>query len=153
MVDAECFERNHSKKGSAKERFILQLKISFDTEHVEDGINHPAEKIIDDALNSKKRQSIMEVFDELSVDVEHPNMAASVLRCLGRRKSESLGWRISIVKAALAVDNVEIRDAAVQAAEGWGEMEFCKLLEHHSEVVPWLRTYIENVIKYLKESV
>ena len=130
----------------------MKLGISLDGERVEDGITHPAEKIIDDALNSTNERAVYTWLSELAVDVGCPDMAASVLRCLGRRKLEPLEWRVRVVKDALAVDDVEIRDAAVQAVESWGEMEFCNVLEHHSEVVPWLCNYIEDVINDLRES-
>ncbi len=152
MINKQDTSAYFEQERREKNRLILKLEISLDSERVEDGITHPAEKIVDDALNSPKKRVVYTWLSELAVDVECPDMAASVLRCLGRRKSEPLAWRVEVVKAALAVADVEIRDAAVQASEFWGEWELCNVLERHSEVVPWLRNYIEDVIKYLREA-
>ena len=46
---------------------------------------------------------------------------------------------------------VDIREAAVQAVEHWGESELVKVLSSHQEDVPWLREYIEGVIDDLWE--
>ncbi|MYB33533.1 MAG: hypothetical protein F4X92_00080 [Gammaproteobacteria bacterium] len=96
-----------------KARFISDLELSLEDNPVEDGIVHPAEKIIDEVLYSVNRQSVYRWLGELSLDVGHPDMASSVLRCLCRRKLELISWRVELVKYALTADDVEIRDAAV----------------------------------------
>ena len=95
--------------------------MAFEAEPLEDGIDHPAERIIDDALRSVHGRRVLAWFRALSVDVERPGLAASILRCLGRRRPGTSAWRVEIVRSALAADDVEMRDAAVQAAESWGD--------------------------------
>ena len=142
VVPVDYFEQNRSEK----ERLLSKLRNSFDTKYLEDGIVHPAEQIIDDALTSANSQDVYRWLSELIADVEYTQLAASVLRCLGRCKLEPLAWRVEVVQTALASDDLELRDVAVQAAETWGDIEFCDVLKHHSEVVPWLRSYIDEVI-------
>ncbi|MCY4149309.1 MAG: hypothetical protein OXF73_08215 [Gammaproteobacteria bacterium] len=148
IVDMECVDPEISRK----ERFISDLRLAFENHSVEDGVVHPAEKIIDEALCSMNRQGVYQWLSELSLDVAHSDMAASALRCLGRRDSEPTAWCVRLVKSALKIDDVEIRDAAVQAAESWGKVEFCNVLEKHSEDVHWLNDYIQDVVCNLKES-
>ena len=46
------------------------------------------------------------------------------------------------------MENVEMRDAAVQAIESWREWDLIDILilRTHSEPEPWLRKYIKDVI-------
>lgn len=53
------------------------------------------------------------------------------------------------MRAALANNDLEIRDAAVQAAESWTDIEVLEVLQGHSEKVPWLREYVDSVIEDL----
>ncbi len=145
IVDYSCLELERREQ----EQFVMKLRVVFDSEPVEDGVSHPAEQIIDETLNSTNRLDAYRWLGELAVDVNHPGIAASVIRCLSRRESEPIAWRVKIAAAALKLDDVEIRDAAVQAVEAWGEPEFRKALELHSEDVAWLRNYIEDVIDNL----
>ena len=52
----------------------------------------------------------------------------------------------ALVRDGLAMDSVEIRDAAIQAAESWGDSELLDVLRSHSETEPWLQQYILDVI-------
>ena len=113
---------------------------------------HPAEEIIGEALRATEDKPVLDWFRTFSLDAEQPSFAASVLRCLGRQMSLGTGlWRTELVKAGLDMDDVEIRDAAVQAAESWGDRSLADVMKVHSEAEPWLREYIENVISDLGE--
>ena len=147
VVDKACFEDENQEN----ERLENRLMIAFEAEPLEDGIDHPAEWIIDDALRSVHGRRVLARLKTLSVDVERPGLAASVLRCLGRRRPGTSGWRAELVRSALAADDVEMRDAAVQAAESWGGPETRAVLLSHAEAVPWLRAYIEDVVEDLGE--
>lgn len=108
---------------------------------------HKAEDIIKQALQSGEDPRILEWLRDFSLDAEQPVFAASILRCLGRQ--EHLGtssWRSALVRDALALDDVEIRDAAVQATELWGDKDILSVLKSHSEPKSWLRDYICDVI-------
>ena len=128
-------------------RLANKLHVAFETEPLEDGMHHQAEDIIEQALQSGEDVRILEWLRAFSLDDTQPSFAASVLRCLGRQ--EHLGtssWRSELVRDALALDDVEIRDAAVQAAELWGDSDIQPVLKSHSEPESWLRDYICDVI-------
>lgn len=129
-----------------RERLASALWASFEAEPVEDGMEHPADTIIADAHQSENGQHLLDWLESLTTDASQPSFAASLLRCMGR--IDDLGtvpWRVGIVREALAINNVEIRDAAVQAAELWADVEVVDVLRSHSEPEPWLRQYILDV--------
>lgn len=137
-------------EGPEKERLEFRLKAAFDAEPLEDGINHPAEQIIAEALQSAERLHILACLRALSVDSEHPGLSASVLRCLSRSCPGTSAWRVGVVRSALGADDVEMRDAAVQAAESWGGAEMREVLRRHVEVISWLSAYIQDVVDDLE---
>ncbi len=135
-------------------RFAFRLRSAFDADPFENGIYHPAEQIIEKALRSRKSQRVLEWLRELSLDAAHPSFSAEVLRCLGRQTHPgTASWRTGLVRDALAMDDIEIRDAAVQAVEWWGDAEMRCVLKSHSEPEAWLQDYIRDVIDDLREQV
>ena len=128
-------------------RLANKLHVAFETQPLEDGMHHQAEDIIEQALQSGEDERILEWLRDFSLDATQPVFAASVLRFLGRQEYPGTSsWRSELVRDALALDDVEIRDAAVQAAELWGDSEILLVLKSHSEPEPWLRDYICDVI-------
>ena len=129
-----------------------QLQNAFEREPVEDGILHAAENIIRDALRSPDRQKVLEHLRSFALNTRDPVVAASTLRCLGReREAGSARWRAELVRAALRADDLLMRDAAIQAAETWGNKEIVDVLQGHMETDEWLRSYLESVIGDLSE--
>ena len=117
---------------------------------MEDGINHPGEVAIREALQSMDGYPVLQWLKTFSVDTAHPHLAASVLCCLGRQQRPGTpAWRMEIIRTAFSVDDVEIQDAAAQAAESWGDPEMVPLLESQAqaEPVPWLRQYILDILR------
>ena len=134
-------------------QLAARLKAAFEDEPLEDGMEHSAETIIEEALLSTEDLGIFGWLRDFCLDVVHPNFAASVLRCLGRQSCPGTkSWRTDVVCAALVMDDIEIRDAAVQAAEFWGGEPIRNVLQAHSEPVHWLREYVQNVIEDLGDS-
>ena len=130
----------------------IWLYSAFEDEPFENGMDHPADQIVDDALRSSRDEGILEQLGALCLDIERPSFASSILRCLGRQTDiGNAAWRAGIVRDALAADDVEIRDAAVHAAEFWGGTEIVDALISHNDPVPWLRDYIREVIDDLRE--
>jgi len=147
VVDETCFQEEIREK----EQLVSRLKFAFEAEPLEDGFSHHAERIIDDALRSLKGWQVLTWLRGLSLDASDPGFAAAVLRCLARRRLGTPAWHAGIVQSALAADDVEMRDAAVQAAESWGGQEVLEVLGNHIEVIPWLRNYLEDVVEDLRE--
>lgn len=126
----------------------VRLYNAFDNEPVEDGEIHPAEDIIRDSLQSPRQGQVLTWLRSFALDMEHPVFAAYTLRCLGRKpKIGTPSWRADLVRAALAITDIEIRDAAAQAAESLGGPEIREVLQLHSETVPWLRAYINDILE------
>ena len=147
LLDIACFET----EDRAIAQLEAELRMAFESDPLEDGIAHPAEGIVDDALRSSDSRRAFAWLRAFSLDTTDPGFASTVLRCLGRRRPETPAWRAGIVRSALAADDVEMRDAAVQAAEAWGGPEVLEALGSHREVVPWLHAYIQDVVEDLGE--
>lgn len=135
-----------------QEQLAAKLRAAFEAEPLEDGLDHPAETTIRGALQSGKGRDVLEWLRTFSLDTAHPGFAASVLRCLGRQERPGTGsWRVGLVRDGLATEDVGIRDAAIQAAELWGDRNMRRVLEEHSEPVLWLRDYVRDVLEDLPE--
>lgn len=129
----------------------FKLLIAFDETFIEDGVSHPAEQILDEALHSAHSEFALSWLRALFLNVDRPLFTSSVLRCLGRRQPGNDEWRAEIVRLAIESNDVEVRDAAVQAAESWGGSEIRSVLQRHTEEITWLRTYINEVVENIVE--
>ena len=136
-----------SAEGVGEAQLESTLHASVEADPLEDGTGHPAETIIDQVLQSGEGPSALGWLRGFCLDAAQPSFAASVLRCLGRLTGPgTTNWRVELVRDGLAIDDVEIRDAAVQAAEAWGDLGMVDVLESHREPVTWLQDYIRDVI-------
>ncbi len=130
------------------------LYASFETKPLEDGIDHPAENIICGAIRSRDDDRVFDWLYRVCLDAEYPTFSASVLRCLGRQMHPGTElWHTELVRRALATDfDVEIRDAALQAAEFWGGSGIRDILKIKVQTEPlqWLRNYMQDVIEDLR---
>ncbi len=156
LGDVKYFRQTTVKKSSFVEsgqaQLLYNLHAAFEADPFENGMDHPAEQIIKKALQFSENQPIFDWFKDFSLNIERPSFAASVLRCLGRQTNlGTYSWRAELVRRGLTVDNVEIRDAAVQAAESWGDQGLVSILKSHHESESWLREYILDVINDLGE--
>ena len=138
-----------------RSRLKSLLWLSFKAEPLEDGMDHPADKIIADALQSPV-PAVLDWLRSFSLDSDQVWFASSVLRCLGRQESPGSGdWRARLVMDALASDELEIRAAAVDAAGAWldpwmgpdVDHQILRVLEKHVEQDQWLAQYIQDLIK------
>ncbi len=155
-VDIASFEKATTLQTPVEEReqerLAAMLRLAFETEPFEDGMDHPADQIIENVLRSTENQRVLDWFSTFSLDTKHPSFASSVLRCLGRQTHIGTAtWRAGLVRDALAQEDIEIRDAAVQAAESWGGQEIVDVLMSHDEPEQWLRECIPEIIDDLRE--
>ena len=151
LVDRDCVERTLAEKSAIldqqREQLAAKLSAAFEAEPVEDGMEHPAEQIIDEALQSGRNGPALNWLETFCLNTKRPSFAAATLRCLGRLTNPGpLSWRSALVDSALMLEDAELREAAVQAAESWGERDFAGVLQAHHETEPWLRDYIRDVI-------
>ena len=127
------------------------LSAAFEAQPVEDGVGHPAEQILERALNTGEQAAVLDVVAALCVDTARPGLSAATLRCLGRLTNPgSSGWRAALVRGALAHYDVEVREAAVQAVESWDGTDLIDLLQVHREGEPWLAEYVREVTQDLR---
>ena len=133
------------------ESLLTELESDFSVEPFEDGMDHEAERTLSKALRDIEAEHLLPWLRDFCTDRGNPNLAASVLRCLGRLLEPGTeAWRTRLIRDALAKGNVEIRDAAVQAVEQWGETNLASVLRLHQEELPWLQDYIQGVLQDLE---
>ena len=82
---------------------------------------------------------------------ENNSFIASVLKSVGRLSvNEVNAWGSDLLEIALKNEDIEVRDAAIQALELWGTNSAVELLKSHNEIIPWLKDYISKVIRDLE---
>ena len=151
-VPAPTVKEKAALGSSGQARLAAMLWASFEDAPVEDGMGHPAEHIIGEALASEERQQVLDWLRAVCTDVSQPSFAASALRCLSRQDDVgTASWRAGLVREGLAVHNAEVRDAAVQAVESWTGRALLEVLRAHAEPEPWLRQYIRDVLDDLAD--
>ncbi len=129
-----------------RRRFLDRLHASFDAEPLEDGMDHPAEQVITAALESEDGDTALQWISNACLDSESPAFAAATFLCAARQPIGTAAWRAGLVHGALASDDIELRDAAIQAAELWGDPGLREILADHSEPVSWLDEYRRGVM-------
>ena len=136
---------------STKARLKARLQTAFDSDPLESGLQHPAEMIIAQSLNDDTDQRAFDWVRSFCLGVSAPAFAASVLRCLGRLESPGdAESRRALVREALRLENVEIRDAAAQAADSWSDAGLIGVLQAHVEPEAWLQDYIREILADLQ---
>lgn len=130
-----------------RHRFLSRLHASFDAEPLEDGMDHPAEQVITAALESDYRDTALQWISSACLESDSSAFAAATFLCAARQSGiGTAGWRAELVRQGLAADSIELRDAAIQAAESWGDPGLLQILADHSEPVSWLDDYRRGVI-------
>ena len=111
-------------------------------------MDHPAEQVIAAAMDSEGQGTVPGWITSICLDSStNPAFAAAVVLCVARQPEIGTpAWRADLVRSGLTVADVEVREAAVQAAESWGDAGFRQFLAAHSESVPWLDEYVRGVI-------
>ena len=134
-----------------RKRLHFELYSAFDNIPLESCVAHPADEILERALRTPSNNPLFEWRQQFCLDAINPDFAASTLRCLGRQQNPgTVEWRTNLVRNALQTDDLEIRDAAAQAAESWDDKEMINVLQSHREPIPWLHQYIADVLSYMK---
>jgi hypothetical protein len=136
-----------STKGHDRRSFLDRLHASFDAEPLEDGMDHAAEQLITVALASEDPDAVLQWIRSACLESESPAFAAATFLCVARQPEIGTAtWRAELVHRGLASDDIELRDAAIQAAESWGDTGLRQILAAHSEPVSWLDEYRRGVI-------
>lgn len=130
-----------------RQRLRDRLRAALDAEPLEDGMDHPAESVIVAALDSENPDAVLRWIRSFCLDSSNPVFAAAVFVCVARQPGVGTArWREELVRGGLAVDEVEVRDAAMQAAEYWADPGLLDVLSAHSEPAGWLDEYRRGVM-------
>ena len=126
-----------------------QLVSILVVEPVEAGYDHPAEDVIK-KLNATSPLDLEIALDHLiSGDGTSHAIKFDLLIMIGRTSPISDEWRAGIISKALASENIDIRDAALQAAEQLMDSSLIPILTAHEEPINWLNRYQKTVISSL----
>lgn len=136
-----------------KKRLLFDLDSAFDDIPLESCVAHPADEILARALQkAASNPAIFQFIREFCLDFSRPDLAASVLRCLSRQPApQNPAWRMGLVRDSLASKSLDVRDAAVQAADSWQDDGMVSILQSHQEPEPWLQEYIDEIVADLKQ--
>lgn len=126
-----------------------QIKAALESAPLEDGYSHFAEILLEKAIRGNGDRAGDWLVGVLSSQSRNDVFKAELLRLLSRLKPFTSTWRVDVIRLGLSSSSVEIRDAAVQAAESWEEAEAIQLLQAHQEPCDWLADYISRVIRDL----
>jgi hypothetical protein len=143
--------RSTARSAAAMVEDFREILDGLANEAVEDGVTYPSESLVHSYLESYSHggSSWSEILKSAS---SRPSVLADFLRLAGRAKSGDSAIRIQLLKAGLRSSSVEVRDAAVQAAELWADPAAVAVLAKHQEAVPWLADYLENVKREIRSA-
>lgn len=126
-----------------------RIRVAIEADPVEDGYSHPAEVSLEELLRVSGQNAGDWLIDVLSGRRWNASLAAGLLRLSSRQKPLTEEWRLRVIQLALSSPNIELRDAAVQAAESWEDPSAAQLLQAHTEPCAWLADYIWRVTRDL----
>lgn len=129
-------------------RLLGQVRMALDAEPLEAGMDHRAEGILADALEGSVPSAILDAIRACCVSDEERVGAADLLRCLARLASPGTEeWRTDLIRGALSSDDLEVRDAALEAADAWQDRGLLSVLRSHREPTAFLREEIAAMIR------
>lgn len=129
-------------------RLLEQVRMALDAEPLEAGMDHRAEEILADALEGSVPSAILDAIRACCVSDEERFGVADLLRCLARLASPGTEeWRTDLIRDALTSDNLEVRDAALEAADVWRDRGLLRVLQSHREPTAFLREEIAAMIR------
>ncbi len=135
-----------------RDQFYSQVSYELALEPVEDGISHAIERVMQELLRKSSRVGsdwINTSFQRL-IEEKKEAAAAGLLQCIGRIKSNALNDIVSgLVSQGLAHSSAQVREAAISVVEQIGDTDLTSLLRSHSDPVPWLNRYAEQVLRDL----
>ena len=129
-----------------------ELRGDFERQPVKDGMEHEAEHTLERAFRDIPQKPLLQWLEDACTNADRPAFASSALHCLAViKKPGTPEWRAGLVARALASDDIEIRDQAIQAAEQWEEPGATEALAAHDEPLGWLRQYAQAVLENMRK--
>lgn len=130
--------------------FEQQLVRSFHDESIEDGMYHPAERILGTLFISNFEVAERYVQQVAEKYFNNSTVTAGLVRCLGRLP-RPVSFGHNLAEKCLQQGEISVREAAVTYLEAKGGADAIRILSAHHETVKWLGDYISVVIRDLKE--
>ena len=131
--------------------FEQRLWNAVEADEVENGVRHPGEDILQEAIGTLGDQAHIWM-TEVVLAASSTHQATPLLVLASRAGCPApTSLRRRLLEWALDQQNLELRDAAVQACEHWEDSGLIDLLQKHEEPEGWLEYYIERVIRDLSE--
>ena len=121
---------------------LTRIVLALATAPVEDGRTHEGEAFLRTWLAQQGEQGVLSAVQGGRLPEAH---FAGFLRLLGRIETLSARLRDAIVGVGLSSLDVDVRDATVQAIEGWNDAALVRRLVDHDEPVGWLHAYAAQV--------
>ena len=130
-----------------RDQLLAHLRSSFAARPLEPGMDHPADDIVLRAIWTLGEDQVLPWLAEACANADgraFPVELLSTLRHLHQPRSPE--WRANLIKQALASPDVEMRDAAVQAADNWQGAEVREVLQQHDEPTSFLKEHIQAIL-------
>jgi hypothetical protein len=131
----------------------IRLKTMLQEEITESGIANPSEEIVE-TLYSEDKQKTNILLNELFLKNFHaPHIIVGVLHIISHFDYDLVSPEgLTMAIAALAHEDVEVREYGVKCFENWRHKDGIGILEHIKTNEPWLQNYINLVIRDLKNA-
>lgn len=122
--------------------------MALDAEPLEAGRDHRAESILADALEEPVPSVTLDELRTSCASDRAPVGAADLLRCLARLSEPGTEhWRADLIRDALKAEEVEVRDAALEAAEAWKSRSMLGVLQSHVDPDPELGGEVREIVR------
>ena len=136
-----------------KTLLMHQVRTDLETEPLEDGMAHQAEDTLLRTIGRIGEPTVLDTVEESLADENNPVLAAALIICLSGL-DQPVGtpeWRAHPVAQAPRSKNLQIRDAAVQAAEHWQDPGLLTVLRQHHDDFAYMNQYVRGVIQDLTQ--
>lgn len=126
---------------------LRQVGMALDAEPLEAGMDHRAESVLAEALEGSAPPGMLDAVRDCCLSDDGRVAAADLLRCLARLSEPGTDrWRTDLIRDALKTGAVEVRDAALEAAEAWKSRSMLDVLRSHADPDPELRGEISEIV-------
>ena len=133
-------------------RLLRRIIRSIEDDGVEGGFNHAAEPLFRELLVNYGDDAVRCLSNAFSSPDTPRWVRPDLLRLLGRQEAKNVpsDWFSEVVRRALCSDEIQLRDAAVQAVELLQFDDALTILAEHKESSPWLADHMARVVRDLR---
>jgi hypothetical protein len=121
---------------------LLDFRQSLKNYSFENGMISPAGLIVKQLVDKYEIEFLKYLMILLSQEKDI-QLIADTINCISHVVDPS--WSKILLQKAISHPSVIIRDAVVQSIDDQDDIE---ILRNHKEEVPWLKSYIESIIRH-----